>query len=121
MTGALASVDMEHLAGHEAGGFEVEDCFDDVGNLAHAAERVKLAECLMRLGWVHGRLHDARRDGIHANAALGIFDSQRLGGRVESALRQRCEHGGHARKRVLGEARGDLHDMTAALLRLQFA
>jgi hypothetical protein len=41
VAGALAAVDMEDLAGHEARRLEVKDRFDDVGDLAHVPDRVK--------------------------------------------------------------------------------
>ena len=44
VAGALAAIDMEDLAGHEARGFEVEDRVDDVGDLAHTADRVQGGE-----------------------------------------------------------------------------
>ena len=44
MTGALATIDVQDLAGHEAGLFEIEDGIDDVGGLAHVADRVHGAD-----------------------------------------------------------------------------
>ena len=50
MTGALAAVDVQDFAGHEAGRFEIEDRIDDVGHFAHVADRVQRAECRVGLG-----------------------------------------------------------------------
>jgi len=41
MAGALAAVDVEDFAGHEARPSEVEDRIDDVGNLAQPADWVR--------------------------------------------------------------------------------
>jgi len=70
----------------------------------------------MGLDGVQRRLDVAERDRVHANTALGVLDGERLGRRVEAALRQRREDGGNARHRVVDETRGDLDDMAAALL-----
>jgi hypothetical protein len=53
---------------------------------------------------------------VHADAALGVFDRERLGGGVEAALGQRRQHGRHAIDGVIDQAGGDLHDVAAALL-----
>ena len=53
---------------------------------------MKGLESLICLDRMHPRLDDPESDGIHANTALGVLDGERLGRRVESALRQR---GGH--------------------------
>src|SRR5262249_42172606 len=116
VAGALAAVDVEDFAGHEARRLEVENRFDNVGDLAHMADRLKSPEGLMGLDRVNRRLHEARRDGVHANTALGVFDGERLGRRVEAALRQRRKHGGYAGDGAVDQARRDLDDMAAALL-----
>jgi hypothetical protein len=62
---ALAAVDMEDLAGHKAGGFEVEDCLDDVADLAHALHRVERGQEFVVLQPMHRGLDDAGGHGIH--------------------------------------------------------
>jgi hypothetical protein len=49
VAGALPAVDMEDLAGDEAGRLEIEDRLDDVGDLAYTAERVLGGELRMSL------------------------------------------------------------------------
>jgi hypothetical protein len=71
MARALAAINVNGLACHEAGRFEIEDRVDDVGNLAHAAKRVHLSELRMRLDRMHRRLDNARRDRVHPDTALG--------------------------------------------------
>jgi hypothetical protein len=116
MTGALAAVDVKDLASHKPGRLKVENCLDDVGDLTHVPDRVKSPKGLVGLDRVHGRFDDAGRNGIHADAALGVLDGKRSGGSVEAILRQRREHGGHTVNGVIDKAGRDLHDMTAALL-----
>ena len=50
MAGALAAVDVQDLAGHEGGTFEIKDRIDDVLDLAHVADRVQGAERRVRFG-----------------------------------------------------------------------
>ena len=45
MTCALAAVDVKDFARHEGCGIEVEDRADDVGDLAHMADRVRASSC----------------------------------------------------------------------------
>ena len=116
MASALAAVDVKDLARHETRRLKVEDRINDVGNLAHAPDGMKGVEGLMGLYRMHRRLDDAEGDRVHANTALGVFDGEGFGRRVESALRQRGEDRGHGGHRVVDEARGDLDDMAAALL-----
>src|SRR5262245_18862902 len=73
VTGALAAVDMQDLARHEAGLFEIEDGVSDVRHLAHVADRMQDSERGVGLGGVHRRLDDAGRDRVHADALLGVF------------------------------------------------
>src|SRR6266403_4472771 len=113
---ALPAIDVEGLAGHEGGRFEIEDGVHDVGDLAHSAARVEAGERLMRLDGMHRRLDDAGSDRVHPDAALRVFDRQRPRGGIEASLRQGCEHGGDVRVRVVYQARRDLDDMAAAAL-----
>ena len=62
MARALAAINVNGLARHEAGRFKIEDRADDVEDLAHAAKRVQLSELRMRLDRMHRRLDNARRD-----------------------------------------------------------
>jgi len=113
---ALAAVNVKDFARHEAGRLEVEDRADDVGDLAHMAQRVQGAQLRMRLNGMHRRLDDAQGDGVHPDTALRILDRERFGRAVQTALRQRRKHGRYAGDRVVDQARRDLHDMAAALL-----
>jgi hypothetical protein len=116
MARALPAVDVEGLAGHEGGRFEIEDGVHDVGDLAHTAERVEAAERMMRLDGMHRRFDDAGSDRVRPDAALRVFYRQRPRGGVETSLRQGCEHGGDVRVRVAYEARRDLDDVAVAAL-----
>ena len=71
-----------------------------------------------RMGFLrmHGRLDDARRDGVRADASLRIFDGQRLRGRVQAALGQRGQHRRYAVDSVVDEARRNADHVAAAIL-----
>ena len=116
MAGALAAVDVEHFAGHKAGPFEVEDRVDDIGNLAQPADWLQSSEVRVLLDGMHWRLDVARRDRVHSDAAFGILDCQRFRRGIQATLRERRQHGGYASDGVLGEGRGYLYNMAAALL-----
>jgi hypothetical protein len=73
---ALAAVDVKDFARHKAGRFQIEDRVDDVGNLAHMANRVQRAQLRMHFDRVHRRVDDARRNSVHPDTALRILDSQ---------------------------------------------
>src|SRR5215470_8006320 len=73
VAGALAAVDMEDFAGHEARLLQIEDRVDDVGDLAQAADRVQAGKLRISLDRMHRRLDDTERHGVHPDAALGIF------------------------------------------------
>ena len=74
MARALPAVDVEGLSGHEGSRFEIEDSVDDVGDLAHSAERVEAVERMMRLDGMHRRFDDAGSDRVRSDAALRVFD-----------------------------------------------
>jgi len=74
VAGALASVDVEDFAGHEAGAFEVEDRVDDVGDLAQSADRVQSSELRVLIDGMHWRL-GARRYRVHSDTALSTIAS----------------------------------------------
>src|ERR1700675_3872565 len=76
MTSALAAVDVQDFAGHEVCRLEIEDRVDDIGDLAHMADRMQGVELRMRPGRVHRRLDDTQRDRVHADAALRIFNRE---------------------------------------------
>ena len=116
MAGALGAVDVKDCARHKAGRFQVEDRIDDIGDLAHTANRVQRAELRMGLDGMHRRLDDAQRNRIHADTALRILDRQRFGRGGQAAFCKRREYGRYARHRVIDQARCYLHDMAAALL-----
>ena len=120
MARALATIDVNGLAGHEARRFQIEDGADDVRDLAHPAKRVQLGELRMRFDGMHRRLDDAGRHRIHSDAALCVLDRQRLGRGTQASLGQRGEYGRHIGVRVSDQARRDLHDVaTLPLLHLR--
>jgi hypothetical protein len=53
MTGALATIDVKDLAGDKAGRLKVEDCIDDVGDIAHVPDRMQSPERGVGLNRVH--------------------------------------------------------------------
>ena len=105
MAGALAAVDVQDFAGHEAG--------DSRYSTASTMSRIspmrptgcRRGEEGVRFGRVHRRLDDAGRHRVHADARVGVFDRQRPRDRVEAALGQRRQHGGHAIDGVIDQAR----------------
>src|ERR1700676_817320 len=76
---ALTTVDVKDFARHEAGRLEVEDRVDDVGDLAHMADRVQSAKLRMRLDGMHRRLDDAQGHCVHSDTVLRILDRERFG------------------------------------------
>jgi hypothetical protein len=81
-----AAVDVHNSARHEAGPLEVEDRLEDVGDLAHTAERVQGVELRMCRDGIHRRLDDAGCHRVHPDTALGILDRERFGRGIEVAL-----------------------------------
>jgi len=56
VAGHLAAIDMQGLAGDEAGGLQIEHGVGDVRHLAHMADRMQLAQEIMGLGACIGLL-----------------------------------------------------------------
>jgi hypothetical protein len=61
MTGALAAIDVKDFTGHEVGRLEVQDRVDDIGHLAHMADRMQGIELRMRPRVMHRGLDDQAR------------------------------------------------------------
>src|SRR6266513_2171031 len=61
-------------------------------------------------------LDDAERDGVHTDPAGGVLDRQRAGYGHQSAFSQGGKRGWSVAVGVVDEARGDIHDMAAALV-----
>src|SRR5438874_535914 len=101
MPGALASIDVEDLAGHEASGLEVEDGVDDIADFAHPTDRMHCAQCFMGLGRMHGGLDDAGSDRIDANASLREFDGEPLGNRIQATLGYEGKSGSYPATRLV--------------------
>ena len=114
MARALAAVDVQDFARHEAGRLEVEDGLDNVGDLAETANRVQGSELSVCLDGMHRRLDGAGCDRVHPDTALCVLDRERFGRGIKTALCQRREYRRYAGDRVVGEARRNLHDMAAA-------
>jgi uncharacterized protein (UPF0216 family) len=64
VAGALATVDVKDLSGHEMGRLEIEYGIDNIGDFAHMPHRVKRVEDLMKLDRMHRRLDDPERHRI---------------------------------------------------------
>src|SRR5690349_20266320 len=87
VSGYLAAVDVHDLACDVGRRLEEEDAGHDVADLADPSERGEpVAEPRVAFGRVYRCLDDARRDSVDADAAGGVLDGQRPGGRVQSAL-----------------------------------
>lgn len=82
--------------------------------LTHASNWMKRAKRLVRLERMHLRLDDTRRDCVHPNAAVRIFDGERSGNGAQAAFRQCGERRRQSRIRMGDQAGRDLHDMAAA-------
>ena len=95
-TGVLATVDMKRLASHEAGALQVKHGIGNLLCFAHPADWMQFVQEVMRFLRMHGRLDDPRCHRVHANALLGVFDSQRTRYRVETALGEPGQPRGHA-------------------------
>src|SRR5580704_16346389 len=80
--GALSAVDMQYLAGDEGRAFEIEHGIDDIADLAHAPDRMQIAEEFMRFRLMHRRLDHAGCHRVDANALLCKLYGERLGCRV---------------------------------------
>jgi hypothetical protein len=79
VAGALDSVDIADLAGHEARPDEVKDRNNDVGDLAHTPDRVDGVKLRMSCNRTHWCLDGSHRDGVYPYTALGVRDRERLG------------------------------------------
>ncbi len=90
VTCCLAAVDVQDLAGDVGRGLQEQDAVHDVADLACAAEPGKLvAKAVVAAGRAGRGLDDARGDGVDSDAARGVLDGQRAGGRGQTALGQR--------------------------------
>lgn len=106
MAGVLATVDMDHLAGHEAGTFEGKLSVHNVIDVAEPAHRLQRVERPMRVGRVQRRADNAGRDRIDPDAARRC---------IEAAFGQAYEAGWDGGEWLLHQRRGDLHDMDVLL------
>src|SRR5713226_9695262 len=89
MTGALATIDVQYLAGDKGSVLQKHDRVDDVLNFSHTPDWMQLRKELMGFGSVHRRLHDAGSNGVNPNSLFCILDRQGLRGCVQSTLRHR--------------------------------
>ena len=62
------AVDVQDLAGHELGGLQVRDRFNDVVDVAHPADRMQRSQCVVGLLGVHRSADDAERHRVDAHA-----------------------------------------------------
>ena len=79
---------MQNVAGDEGRVLEIENGLDDVVDLAETTERMQLRQGVVGRRIVHRGADHPEGDSVRADAAAGIFDRQRLGYRVQPALRQ---------------------------------
>ena len=86
MTGALATVDVQDLAGDEGRVFQKHDRVDDVLNFSHTSDWMQLRKELVGFGSVHRRLDDAGSNGVNPNSLFCVLDRQRLRGCVYPPL-----------------------------------
>jgi hypothetical protein len=86
MAGGLTAVHGQDLAGHERGVLKLENALDDFVNLAHSPQWVQPCKGRIRLRRVHRGLDDSQGHRVGADAAAGLLDGQRLGGRVQPPL-----------------------------------
>ena len=97
VTGDLSAVYVQDLSGDVRRGLQEQDAVHDVADLAHPPERGKpVTEAFVAFRRVHRGLDDARRDGVDPDAAGGVLDGQRPGGRGQAALGQRGQDRGRA-------------------------
>ena len=71
------------------GVLQAEYPVDDVRNIAHATQRMKLAQPFVGRRIVSGSFDDAERDRVDPDAARRIFDRERSGHGRQPSLRQR--------------------------------
>jgi hypothetical protein len=64
MARTLAAINVNGLTGHKGGRLQKENRVDNVGDLAHPAERVQLGELRMCFDGMHRRLDDAGRAAL---------------------------------------------------------
>ena len=109
VAGALAAVDVQDLAGDERGALQVERPPRRRRSISPIRPTgCRAREELVGLLGVHRGLDDARRDGVDADAAGGVLDRQRLGGRLQAALGQRGQRRGNLGVGVVDQAGGDV-------------
>src|ERR1700677_935472 len=81
-----AAVNVQDLARHKGRGFEIEDRVGDLAYLPHPTYGLQARKELVRLGPMHRCLDHAWRDGVHTDAATGVFDCKGASKRIEAAL-----------------------------------
>ena len=116
MTGALATVDVQNLAGDEGSVFQKHDRVDDVLNFSHTSDWMQLRKEFMCFGSVHWRLHDTGSNGVNPNSPFCVFDRQGFCGCVQAAFGYRGKDRRNVAVGVIDEAGRDLHDVTRPLL-----
>src|SRR5450631_2040608 len=116
MTGALATVDVQDLAGDKGSVFQKHDRVDDVLNFSHTSDWMQLREELMCLGSVHRRLHNAGSNCVHPNSLFCVLDRQGLGGCVQPTFGHRGKDRRNVAVGVIDKAGRNLHDVTRPLL-----
>ena len=67
---------------------EVQDRVYDVVDLAETTDRMQFRQSVVGRRVVHRGADDPESDSVGPNAAAGVLDRQRLGHRVQPALRQ---------------------------------
>src|ERR1700733_826790 len=111
------TIHAQHLPGDLTGFGQIDDGIHDVlytGNLPHRLQRPE------NVFWgvvVHGRVDDARRDGVYADALLDIFHRQVARDGFKPAFGNHRHRGVGPRYRVIHQRRGYVDDAAAGLLR----
>lgn len=79
-----ATVHVQHLSRYLARLREIENRVDDVLYLPYPAHWLQRLENVFRIILMRRCTHDARRDGVEANASLCILDCELTRHRIEA-------------------------------------
>src|SRR5712664_3643538 len=115
MAGALATIDVQDLAGDKGSVFQKHDRVDDVLNFSHTSDWMQLRFEIMCFRSVHRRLHNAGSNGVNPNSLFCVLDRQRLRGCVQPTFGYRGKDRRNVAVGMVDKAGRDLHDVTRSL------
>ena len=81
-----ATIYVQYFTSGERGVRKKQNCIYDFFDFAEPVERTQPFEGLIGLGFMHRSFDDACRNGVYADAVLGMLNCQGARHRIQSAL-----------------------------------